>query len=234
MLSLPDVTLVCIYNNCHELTLLAADDCTRHIQFGDVKLFTDQAFGRDVILMPPFEDRSKMSEFVWYELPKFISTSHALFFQWDGWVINPGAWDARFLEYDYVGAPWWYKDDYNVGNGGFSLWSKHLMDFLAVNKEQYPIPEPHLGLPEDHTLCRIYRQDLEPQFKWAPQELAWHFAVERTALYPLDQVFGFHGLFNFARMLSGDRLKERLRLIENNPWSKAKIEYQELVQQLAA
>ena len=42
MLDLPDLTLVAVYTVCHELTEMAVAECTRHVRFGDVKLFTDR------------------------------------------------------------------------------------------------------------------------------------------------------------------------------------------------
>ncbi len=42
MLDLPDLTLVAIYTVAHELTEMAVAECTRHVRFGDVKLFTDR------------------------------------------------------------------------------------------------------------------------------------------------------------------------------------------------
>lgn len=202
MLCLPDVTLCSIYTNCHELTLMAADACTGRVKFGDVKLFTDQALGRDVIPIENFSSTRAFEEYTNYQLLKHIKTSHILFFQWDSWVLNPELWTDEFLKYDYVGAPWWYQDEHNVGNSGFCLRSKALMDFLAAHKEDFPI-----GKPEDAVLCREYQERL-PQFKWAPQELAWQFAFERTRLYP--KTFGFHGVFNWRRVLSSEEIEKRL------------------------
>ena len=42
MLDLPDLTLVAIYTVAHELTEMAVAECTRHVRFGDVKLFTNR------------------------------------------------------------------------------------------------------------------------------------------------------------------------------------------------
>lgn len=84
------------------------------------------------------------------ELNKYIETSYVLIIQYDGFILNPDAWTDEFLEYDYIGAPWWYTDDCNVGNGGFSLRSKKLLEILANDDS---ILETH---PEDHHICRTY------------------------------------------------------------------------------
>jgi hypothetical protein len=44
---------------------------------------------------------------------------HCLVVQDDGMLLAPGV--ERFLEYDYVGAPWPHLKDLHVGNGGLSL-----------------------------------------------------------------------------------------------------------------
>lgn len=216
MLHLPDVTLVCCYNFAHELHGMAVNECLHRATFGGVKLFSDE-FGN----LPRDMD---FAEFVNYEVPKRVKTSHLLFIQWDSWILNPSAWTNEFLDYDYIGAPWWYNDEYNVGNSGFSLRSKRLMEFLSEHREEFPI-----GQPEDHVLCREYQKKL-PQFKWAPALLAWHFAFERTAVYPLEQIFGFHGLFNFPYVMNPEGLGERLDLAAQDPWITNKPEWNELMQ----
>lgn len=210
MLTLPDVTLVACYTFAHELHRLAVEECLSHAKFGEVKLFADPCEPKD------------FAKFVNYELPKYINTSHLLLIQWDSWIIEPKAWTDEFLAYDYIGAPWWYNDDYNVGNSGFNLRSKRLMEFLSENRDEFPI-----GHPEDHVLCREYQPRL-PQFKWAPQELAWHFAFERTAVYPLGQIFGFHGMFNFPFIMNQSRLDERLALAAKEPSITSKVEWDQI------
>lgn len=211
MLHLPDVTLVCPYTIAHRLHEMAAEECLRHAKFGDV--LVGELSGDYV-------------RYFHYEMPKLIRTSHILMIQWDSWIINPNAWTDEFLNYDYVGAPWWYRDEYNVGNSGFCLRSKQLLEFIAQHPDEFPI-----GRPEDHILCREYQKRL-PQFKWAPQELAWHFSFERTAAYPLNEVFGFHGVFNFPIVLKGDALADRLALVRKEPYITSKPEWQELMQRL--
>lgn len=222
MLSLPNVTLCSIHTVCHELSLLAVDECLKQVTFGDVKLFTDKPLGRDVIHLDKL-GADEFAKFVNYELPGYITTSHILFIQWDSWIINPGAWQDIFLAYDYIGAPWGYKDNYNVGNSGFCLRSKRLMTYLADNRQEFPI-----GSPEDHVLCREYQKRLL-QFRWAPSELAWKFAVERSGCYPLNEVFGFHGIFNWDLILSPEALQERLSMAEKEPYITSKHEWQEII-----
>src|SRR5258707_2949450 len=206
MLSLPHVTLCCIYNVAERLHWLAASECMRRAVFGGIKVFA----------------RGDYERFVHYEMPKQIRTSHILLIQWDSWILNPSAWREEFLSYDYIGAPWWYNDEYNVGNSGFCLISKRLMEFLASHEKEFRV-----GRPYDDVLCRQYQRRLA-QFKWAPEALAWRFSFERTTIYPLNEVFGFHGSFNFPIVLSPEALAERLSLGDAEPHIASKIEWKDL------
>ena len=204
MLKLADVTLAAVFTVEHALTLRAVHDCLRHAKFGAVRLFTDREIGREHVRAGPFADLAEAGRFTTYEVPKHIETSHALFIHWDSWIVDPGMWRPEFLTYDYIGAPWWFSDGNNVGNSGFCLRSKRLLEFLAANEKAFPI-----GTPEDLTLCRTYRKRL-PQFRWAPQTLAHEFAFERTR--GTEPSFGFHGMFNWPHVLSDAEIEERMKL----------------------
>lgn len=135
------------------------------------------------------------SRFVLRELSGHIRTSHALCVQWDGFVLNGEAWDPVFLGYDYIGAVWpHFADDYNVGNGGFSLRSRRLLEACA----DLPMCG---GEAEDVIISRTCRPELEARaIRFAPETVARRFSYERT---PADgQEFGFHGAFNLVRLLS--------------------------------
>jgi len=205
MLDLPDLTLVAIYTVAHELTEMAVAECTRHVRFGDVKLFTDRPLRSqgDAVQIEPFGDLMQAGIFTTYEVPRYIRTSHVLFIQWDSWIVDPSMWRPEFLECDYIGAPWWYRDGLNVGNSGFCIRSKALLDFLAAHPKEFPI-----GSPEDDVLCRQYRPRL-PQFKWADEKLAAEFSFERTRI-PGGRSFGFHGMFNWPYVLTDAQIAARL------------------------
>ncbi len=142
-------------------------------------------------------------QFTAYEVPRYIRTSHVLFIHWDSWIIDPSMWRPQFLECDYIGAPWWYRDGLNVGNSGFCIRSKALIEFLAAHPTEFP-----LAMPEDDVLCRQYRPRL-PQFKWADEALAHQFSFERTRI-PGAGSFGFHGMFNWPYVLTDVQIAERL------------------------
>ena len=220
MLSLPDVTIVVIDCVAHELTELALRDTLARIDPGDVIVFSDKKIlGFDNILCQ-HNSVNEAFETLWYRVPSQLKTSHYLHIEWDGWVIDETLWDSRWLERDYVGAPWpWHNETYRVGNGGFSLRSSILARFLARNRTVLP-----LLAPEDDTLCRTYRPQLEREgFEWATLQEAERFSLEHG---PFRHTFGFHDYRNWPRLLDLTTLEARLRAAPD--YVKTKHEWQEM------
>lgn len=221
-LDLSTVTLVLTDTECHKLSRMAIDDCLKHTDFKRVLVFTDlpDYFAGlncelDIQRVKIWPNKFACGVFLWEEVPHHITTDHALCIQWDSWIIDPSAWQAAFLNYDYIGAPWWHKDGLNVGNGGFSLRSKKLLDYVAKHHYLYP---PPIARNEDDLLCRAYRGSLEHRgFTWAPEELAFQFAFERTRMKDV-KTFGYHGIFNWPEVLKGDELTKRYHLAEQNDY----------------
>ena len=134
MLALPDVTLCCVDTANHALALRALARSRDQISFARTVLVSDRpldaavAQSIEIALIPPLASRDAYSDFVLKSLLPHVATSHVLLVQWDGYVINPAAWDPAFLECDYIGAKWfWHEDGMRVGNGGFSLRSRRLL-----------------------------------------------------------------------------------------------------------
>jgi hypothetical protein len=125
------------------------------------------------------------SRFVIKELVNHVSTSHVLIAQWDGYVLNPDAWKDEWLDYDYIGAVW---HDGAVGNGGFSLRSKRLLE--ALKDERFSAP----FFPEDEKICRDWGPVLEKDYgiKIAPPEIAADFSIEGGRY---TNQFGFHSFY---------------------------------------
>lgn len=220
-LHLPDVTLVAIDTICHELTALAVKECLDKAQFGAVRICTDDRasfqsrIDSEFIEVATFASVDEVMGYLWYQIPRSVATSHALIVQWDSGIVSQAQWSERFLAYDYVGAPWgWHGDKYEVGNGGFSLRSRRLMQHVAERRQDFP-----LGRPEDDQLCRHYRPDLERAgFRWAPTDLALQFSFERTGFSGIDRHFGYHGVFNWPRVFSTTALHERTLLMLKNKY----------------
>jgi len=179
-LRLPDVTLVGIDTLPERLHAPLAE-CTRFIEFGGVRIISDA----------PIASAREYSRWVCTELYKHVSTSHLLLFQWDGYVKNWKAWESSWLRYDYIGATWHYTDGMDVGNGGFSLRTRRLMEIVATDPA---ITSYH---PEDEKICRHYRPYLEREhgIRFAPAEVARRFSIEgyKQGSRTHTTEFGFHG-----------------------------------------
>ncbi len=199
---LPEVTLACIDTANHALALRALEHSSRGLAFGRSLFLTDRVpagvtvpTGIDVVTIAALGSRDDYSRFVLHSLVAHISTVHVLLVQWDGYVVNPGAFEDAFLSVDYIGAKWfWYDDAMRVGNGGFSLRSRRLLEALADRRIT-------LVEAEDVTICRAFRPLLEQEhgIRYADEALADRFAFE--AAYPAGMPFGFHGLYNFCRVV---------------------------------
>lgn len=222
MLQLPSVTLVMVETQEHELAKLAIEDSLRDVHFGRVLAFSDEPsrfaniVGMDAVYeVPNWLEKIGWSRFVWQDLAPYLDTSHVLTIQWDSWVVNAEAWTDEFLAYDYIGAPWWYKDR-NVGNGGFSIRTTALQRFLRKHRDRFPC----ITDVDDDLLCRKYRFALEEHgFTWAPELVAKRFAFE--CVQPKDGEglpFGFHAAFNFGKVLDHERLKNRASLMAGSPY----------------
>ena len=129
MLDLSNITLIGIDTANQTLALRALAQSRAGIQFARTLLLTDRLSagidvpdGIEIDTIDTLESREAYSNLVLKGLAPYITTSHALLVQWDGYVINPLAWDAAFLDCDYIGAKWfWQPEGCRVGNGGFSL-----------------------------------------------------------------------------------------------------------------
>lgn len=215
MLNLPDVTLVMVDKLCHRLAKMALDESLSKAAFGDVIVCSDNfdilyARGARHIALPRWDTKLEWCQFLWRRIPPLVDTSHVLVVQWDSWILDPACWDDAFLTYDYVGAPWGQE----VGNSGFCLRSKRLMDFLLDHAEEFPCADER----EDSLLCRGYRPRLEKHgFRWPARELALRFSYERDDPPPGGS-FGFHGTFNWPRIFDRDAMAERFRLMRDNPY----------------
>jgi len=207
MLDLPGITLVCVDTANHALALRALAKSMAGVCYGRTLLLTDALpagvaapDGVEVVRIAAIGSRDAYSHFVLKALLPHIATPQALLVQWDGYVVNPAAWDPAFLDCDYIGAKWyWYDDGMRVGNGGFSLRSRKLLEALQ---------DPRIALAgaEDTTIGRTFRPLLEHEhgIRYAGDALADRFSFE--AAYPIGKPFGFHGLFNFCRTVPPDEI----------------------------
>lgn len=223
-LDLQDVTLVMVETREHALASLAIEDCLKVATFGDVLILTDKPAEFSSVAehcnprfyeVPDWPSKVGWSQSWWYDVPPLLRTSQTLNIQWDSWIWKPELWTDEFLKYDYIGAPWWYKDGKNVGNGGFSLVSTRLKRYLRAQRWKFPCDTP----VDDDLLCRKYRPALEEVgFVWAPEKVANRFAFECCRPAPTSEHFGFHALFNWSEVLPEARFLARMRLAVTSPY----------------
>ena len=211
---LKDVTLVIIDTLKPELCLKLLKYNSKFFDFGNIKLFTNKKpesdlNGIDFVKIKTLNQVDKLqkpgsndySEFCINELHKYIDTKFCLIIQRDGFISNYKNWDDEFLKYDYIGAPWppyhlkrckWIQDKKNlnlVGNGGFSLRSKHILQLAAK------CPAPEIG-PEDAYFCNNNKQYfLNNGAKHAPPSITLKFSRDNPTI--LSDTFGFHGNKNY-------------------------------------
>lgn len=228
-LSLPDVTVVMIDAIAHDLAEIAMRDTLKEIDPGDAIIWSDRRIISSVdhrhSEVRSLDDYNRI---LWYEVPSIVRTSHFLVIQYDGWVLDSRFWNDYWMGLDYLGATWPWHWSHSVGNGGFSLRSTKLAQYVASRPSEF-LMGPPLQVPEDELLCRHYRSRLN-KFRWGNKADAMRFAFERDV--PVVKTFGFHGLFNFGRVLSPDALENRLSLASD--YVKSRVEWRELTQPVGA
>ena len=215
-LRLPDVTLCCVDTTDRlPWAVRALERCVADIVFGDAFLATDAAALAGLRLPPgvrgeviePLRSIDAYSRFMIERLAPFVRTPYVLIVQWDGFVLDASRWTDEFLQVDYLGAPWHYHEaPYRVGNGGFSLRSRRLLQAL-------PALPADFQEPEDRFICRTWRPEAERQgLRFASPELAARFS---TDFGDLDhRPFGFHGPVHFPEVLGVDATAEYLASLD--------------------
>lgn len=187
-LQLNDVTLCCI--DCININRarVALEHSMKFIDYSKILLLSNiktQLNNSKIKLIQINQITSKesYSRFMIKKLNQFIETKFCLIIQWDGFVVNPDAWLNTFLDYDYIGAPW-VQNSRLVGNGGFSLRSKKLLEVC----EKAEFDNYH---PEDDLICNTQRTYFQNQgIHFAPMSIAYKFSVENE---PYHGSFGWHG-----------------------------------------
>ena len=199
-LKLKDVTLICIDDMHPEKSAEIIEGVANNIDFADVKLLSSKNESAVTNKINPMFNVRDYNIFVVKEVHKYIDTEFCMFVQTDGYPINPSMWTDDFLKYDYIGAPWtWAPPEHKngicrvgktVGNGGFSVISKNILE--ETSKLEYNAKWPNGQLmQEDIFTCQVEDEYLKSVgITYAPVELAHHFSVENQAY---SYQFGFHG-----------------------------------------
>ncbi len=205
MKKLSDVTLFGL--DCVEINRLiqAAEICLKDFEFAEVKLLTSlESNNPFTVKIGPVNSIEAYNQFMIKKMNDYVNTDFALVIQYDGFILNPEAWTDEYLHYDYIGAPWAAEEqklqlpknsnsEFIVGNGGFSLRSKKLLEILQKGETLQLRPSE----PEDTFICIRNRAYLEDKgIKFAPVDLAKKFALEANEIDGVEWTnqFGFHGL----------------------------------------
>ena len=135
-------------------------------------------------------DYRQYNEFV-LMLYEHLPDTNVLLCQGDGFPIDVSMWNPRFLEYDYIGAPWQDNFINRVGNGGFSFRSsKFIKTCYEIFKESW------INENEDLLCCVYHYEDfIKAGIKYAPPNLAAEFSIEHPVKEMKQSSFGFHGHF---------------------------------------
>lgn len=188
---LPQVTLCAVSSVNVAATIRALEISLAQVDVAAALLLTDSPITPDhpgitVVPIAPVTSSRAYSDFILTQLVHYVETSHCLVIQWDGHVLDASRWHPDFLGYDYIGASWpQFDDSHDVGNGGFSLRSRRLMQLCRD-------PAFHPSHPEDVAIGRVNRNWLERQgMRFAPRVLADWFAAERAG--DVAASFGYHG-----------------------------------------
>ena len=231
MIALPDVTLVVPTTRAHELTRITVTDLVSKVEFGEVLIYTDSPDrlavpGARYVQVADWPNKRESGAFYYTKAALGIGTSHALLMEWDAGACDPAMWRDEFLQYDYIGAPWgtgmcrsW--PGFMVGNGGFALVTKRLVEFCDANR--FPIST------DMHISCNYRAQCEAAGFKWAPETVARDFAYEGwTARGPIIPTvrpasFGYHCVTNWPSILTREDLLHRANLLVSGSHGHGKI-----------
>jgi hypothetical protein len=209
-IELQQVSLVCIETRMATLAVYALQKCMAVANFKECLLLgacpvdlPHSILHRDIGAINSTE---AYSDFMIRCLVDYIQGDYVLIIQGDGFIIHPECWNPDFLKVDYIGAVWPDQPEaVAVGNGGFSLRSRRLLE-AARNLG------PGSTHAEDVYICRRHRTELESRhgIVFASVELARQFSFEEAD--PGKPTFGFHGIYNVAKVLPESDLKEYAEL----------------------
>ena len=207
---LPDVTLLAITSTEMDEAQISMRISLHNIKFAKSKLLCSSPPKKkypdiEYVSIEPLKSVDMYNRIVFQDLHKYFETSHCLIVQADSFVVNSDLWKDEFLKYDYIGGPWPNKIEVKpdlilnleknpVGNGGFSLRSRKLVETTSkINFQSLNFPMK----AEDVVICHyLYQEMIDNGIRFAPPELAAQFSMENIEnLYGqnVNSVFGFHG-----------------------------------------
>ncbi len=196
----PTVSLVIADTYKAGLSRFAIDHSRKLFAFDELLVFSDEPsfWGEGIrfIPIPTIRNIADYNRIILRDLAQHLTTDFALIVQFDGFVLNAGAWTDSFFSYDYIGAPWPKGSDPEVGNGGFSLRSRSLIQACAELFQ-----EKLADVAEDVQVCSHMRSALEAKgLQFARRDIASKFSFELH--HPGHDTFGFHGVMHLPQLFS--------------------------------
>lgn len=148
-------------------------------------------------------------------LYRYFDTEYVLVIQNDGFPLRSGL--EEFVgRYDYIGAPFIRNTRLNrtlgfwpyfaVGNGGFSLRTKHICEMASFywRKRYHWLPTSFRLVREDAFYCFVlpfFERSFRTGIRFATIEEARHFSYDNLYGETLEALpFGFHGAKTFQEL----------------------------------
>jgi len=224
-MNLKNVTLICVEGSTNidsiNDSIKALLISSKNINFGEIVLLSAirpplPEFIRHYTI--PSMSWLEYNQFIVSNLTEYVHTDYCILIQPDGFIINSNVWTDEFLNYDYIGHVWdfinlagWHlpgvdpevvarkgPENLNrVGNGGFSLRSKKLLNETAT------IPVK-CEKGEDAFICNDQFDYLtEKGIVFGTVEIAKRFSEDPNEHFcrSYQPTFGFHGDKNLIHIL---------------------------------
>jgi hypothetical protein len=213
-----DVTLVTIETMYHDLARRSMEETLQRVPFKHALVFSDQDFlpGAKHVKIQ-HGNMLNYCNLLLKGVLEHVETKYIIFQQWDAMVHNGNKWDDIFLMHDYIGAVWpWRAPGQNVGNGGFSLRSRRLLEELQAPHIQLDPAGEH-GVQEDNYIAILHRPWLESRgMVFAHQNIAEKFSIE---LSPDGfDAMAHHGFWNIVQFMPRDTVEYFVTRAPENTW----------------
>ena len=218
--TLDDVTLVTIETMYHGLAKRAMEETLARVPFKHAMVFSDQDFlpGAKHVKIE-HGNMESYCNLLLKGMLEHVETEYVIFQQWDAMVHDGTKWKDYFLLNDYIGAVWpWRPHGQNVGNGGFSLRSRRLLEALQDPHIQLDPTDPEHGIQEDNYIAIKHRPWLETQgIVFAYPNVANQFSIE---LAPEGYgAMAHHGFWNIVQFMPKDTVQYFIDHAPANTWN---------------
>jgi hypothetical protein len=214
-----DVTLVTIETMYHDLAGRAMQETLDRVPFKHALVFSDREFlpgARHVKIQ--HGNMFNYCNLLLKGLTEYVETKYIIFQQWDAMVHDGSRWTDDFLTCDYIGAVWpWRPPGQNVGNGGFSLRSKRLLEQLTASHIKLD-PDGEHGVQEDNYIAIMHRPWLESQgMVFAMPGLANRFSIELSP--DAGHAMAHHGFWNIVQFMPRSTVEFFISQAPENTWN---------------